>query len=185
MGTHYAHEIAAEIRVRVPGVPVKKLHKLLYYCQGHHLGTFGETLFEERISAWNMGPVVGQLWWAEQQGRPVAAPVTSALTEAELNTIGYVVSRYGKLSGLDLEHLTHGERPWIDADQARQAQGVKSIEISPASLAEFFRAGDRDGENADEPAPDPQVVHEWLKEVSNQPPGAGVEDTPESLMARL
>jgi uncharacterized phage-associated protein len=40
---------------------VKKLHKLLYYCQGHHLATFGLPLFDESISAWDMGPVVGTL----------------------------------------------------------------------------------------------------------------------------
>jgi hypothetical protein len=87
--------------------------------------------------------------------------------------------------GLDLEQLTHCEPPWITADQARQVQGVKSVEISRPSLAEFFSDADRDGENADEPAPDPQIVRAWLKEVSAQPPGAGVEDTLESLLARL
>jgi uncharacterized phage-associated protein len=185
VGTRYAHEIAAELRNRLPGVPVKKLHKLLYYCQGYHVGTFGEPLFAERISAWDMGPVVGRLWWAEQQVKPASAPVAADLSEAELNTIGYVVSRYGKLSGLDLEHLTHSEPPWLAADEARQVQGAKSAEISLASLAAFFGLDDRDGENADEPAPDPELVQAWLQEVVDQAPGPGVEDTPESVLARL
>jgi hypothetical protein len=32
-----AHDVAAALRARLPDLPTKKLHKLLYYCQGHHL----------------------------------------------------------------------------------------------------------------------------------------------------
>jgi hypothetical protein len=47
-----AHDVAAELRARQPGMPVKKLHKLLYYCQGHHLAVHGEPLFRERFDEW-------------------------------------------------------------------------------------------------------------------------------------
>jgi len=62
-----ARDVAAEIRRRLPGVGVKKLHKLLYYCQGHHLAAFGAPLFSQSISAWDMGPVVGELWHEEKR----------------------------------------------------------------------------------------------------------------------
>ena len=61
------YRVAAELRTRMPGIGVKKLHKLLYYCQGHHLGTFGRPLFPESISAWDMGPMAGTLWHAEKE----------------------------------------------------------------------------------------------------------------------
>src|SRR2546421_7872466 len=102
-----AHDVAAVLRDRLPGLGTKKLHKLLYYCQGHHLAAFDEPLFEETISAWDMGPVVGTLWKAEKDD--AAPPVRAPLGEAELNTIGYVLSRYGALTGHDLENLTHSE----------------------------------------------------------------------------
>src|SRR5579859_3107573 len=86
-----AHDVAAVLRKRLPGVGIKKLHNLLYYCQGHHLATLGEALFGETVSAWDMGPVVGTLWKAERDGD--APPVDPHLGEAELNTIGYVISR--------------------------------------------------------------------------------------------
>lgn len=57
-----ASDVAAALRDRLPGLPTKKLHKLLYYCQAHHLAAFDEPLFSDSISAWNMGPVVGTLW---------------------------------------------------------------------------------------------------------------------------
>src|SRR3954465_4039765 len=113
-----ARDVAAVLRDRLPGLPTKKLHKLLYYCQGHHLATYGVPLFAEPISAWDMGPVIGQLWHQEKElGSFDADPEPS---EAQLNTIGYVVSRYGALTGLDLENLTHSETPWQRADSNRR-----------------------------------------------------------------
>src|SRR5688572_18511108 len=35
-----------------------KLQKLLYYAQGFHLAEHGRALFEERIEAWQHGPVI-------------------------------------------------------------------------------------------------------------------------------
>ncbi|HEU0127900.1 MAG TPA: Panacea domain-containing protein, partial [Pseudonocardiaceae bacterium] len=99
-----AHDIAAALRAESPGLPVKKLHKLLYYCQGHHLAWFKEPLFDEAIEAWDMGPVVADLWRAEKHGTP--APRRAELGNRELNTVGYVLSRYGNLSGRDLEILS-------------------------------------------------------------------------------
>lgn len=138
-------DVAAALRMRLPGVPAKKLHKLLYYCQGHHLAHFDRPLFAETISAWDMGPVVGQLWKAEHDG--VQSGPSTALGEAELNTIGYVVSRYGALTGLDLEHLTHAEDPWQLADRERPRGG--SVRIEREWMRDYFRAAARDHE-ADE-----------------------------------
>ncbi|HEY6595845.1 MAG TPA: type II toxin-antitoxin system antitoxin SocA domain-containing protein [Asanoa sp.] len=56
-----AHDVAAVLRARQPALGTKKLHKLLYYCQGHHLAAFGSPLFAESIGAWDMGPVVESL----------------------------------------------------------------------------------------------------------------------------
>src|SRR3712207_5760448 len=115
-----ARDVAAVVRQRLPGVGVKKLHKLLYYCQGHHLATFGRPLFDETVSAWDMGPVVGSLWFAEKQGTERQETPPASLGEAELNTVGYLLSRYGRLSGRDLEVLSHGEDPWRRADRHRR-----------------------------------------------------------------
>jgi uncharacterized phage-associated protein len=65
-----AHHVAAVLRERQPGVPTKKLHKLLYYCQGHHLAAFGEPLFTDTVSAFDMRPIVGTLWHQERHGSP-------------------------------------------------------------------------------------------------------------------
>ena len=185
MVSHSAIDVAAEIRKRLPGVPVKKLHKLLYYSQAHHAATFDEALFTETISAWDMGPVVGQLWWIEKQhGVGVPAGEPEPLNEAELNTIGYVISRYGRLSGQDLERLTHNEAPWLAADVARKQTGEKSHKITVAALAEFFRDQAEQEESADPPL-DPHEVASRLNGAGNRLDDHVSLDTRESLLARL
>ena len=39
-----------------------KLQKLVYYAQGFHLAISGEPLFDEKIMAWEHGPVIPQLY---------------------------------------------------------------------------------------------------------------------------
>lgn len=88
-----AHDVAAELRQRLRGLPTKKLHKLLYYCQAHHLATFDVPMFRETVSAWDMGPVVGTLWWEEKEAAGPFGGDPTRLDEAALNTIGYVLHR--------------------------------------------------------------------------------------------
>lgn len=149
MAAPSAHAVAAELRKRLPEAGKVKMHKLLYYAQGHHLATFGTPLFSESIEAWDMGPVVAMLWREEEEGTPDY--LASALGEAELNTIGYVVSRYGALSGQDLKHLTHSERPWAEADQ-RRALG-KSTKIPAEVMQDYFTSAAEDNDEDLPPLP--------------------------------
>jgi len=180
MATYSARDIAADLRRRLPGVPAKKLHKLLYYAQGHHLATFGEPLFKESISAWDMGPVVGQLWYAETQDGP--AEMVDELAEAALNTVGYVVSRYGRLNGGELERLTHGEAPWIEADVARRETRSRTQRIEPEAIRAYFAAAP-DAEDDSVIPLDPHQVDVWLED--SEPRHERSWDSAESLLARL
>jgi len=174
----HAADVAAELRRHIPGLPTKKLHKLLYYCQGHHLAASGEPLFSETVSAWDMGPVVGTLWRNEKDRGP--APPTTELTEGQLNTVGYVLSRYGKLTGRDLERLTHAEMPWRRADQSRLP--TQSSRIEQDWLLHQFR--DETDEDV-EPSFDSAVVTQWLTETAKESTGPTRPDTYEDIRARL
>lgn len=182
MATHSAQAIAAEVRRRLPGVPSKKLHKLLYYAQGHHAATFNEPLFSEPISAWDIGPVVAHLWWLEDQCGAALSVPTDGLDEAELNSIGYVISRYGKLSSSELDRLTHTEAPWIDADLERQRSGEQSERITVEALAQYFRDQAADDETS--VSVDQSALAMWLKS-SHTRERADAADTPEGILARL
>jgi uncharacterized phage-associated protein len=178
-----ARDVAAVLRARQPGLPNKKLHKLLYYCQGHHLAAFGYPLFSESISAWDMGPVVGQLW-GEEKHENVPMPPPRELGEAELNTIGYVLSRYGTLSGADLERLTHSEAPWRAADNMRKALGEKSAKIDPEWIKKDF-----DRKEAEDAEDRPQVsqvaLAQWLEGAQTRRSEARRPDKREEILARL
>lgn len=125
MSYRAAADVAAEIRAQLGDVPGQKLHKFLYYCQGRHLAATGRPLFTESVSARDMGPVIGQLWKSEQTSGP--AQSGADLDQAAHNTVGYVLQRYGGLTGLDLERLSHAESPWRLADQGRESNPADGI----------------------------------------------------------
>ena len=175
-----AHDVAAVLRERLPGLGVKKLHKLLYYCQGHHLAQFDRPLFGETISAWDMGPVVGRLWHQESEGEE--PPPRHELTEAELNTIGYVLSRYGALTGRDLENLTHGEPPWRLANEYREPRGSVTIKLD--QMKSFFKTEGAPGDDDDEPL-DTVELQRWLTETARQPDVTSRPDDLDRLRARM
>ena len=156
-----ASDVAAELRRALPGLPVKKLHKLLYYCQGHHLAHFGQVLFTEPLMAWNMGPVVANLWKAEKEGRP--SPEPRLLDSGQLNTVAYVVSRYGRLTGHDLELLSHAEAPWQEAEASRPAGGT--VRIKQDTIRAFFRAAG---------GPDPDLPWPSAHEIAELADGADI-----------
>ena len=174
-----AHDVAAELRRLLPGIGVKKLHKLLYYCQGHHLAHFRTPLFAESIMAYDMGPMVAQLWKAEKEGRSPESPIS--LDNAQLNTVVYVVSRYGRLSGTDLERLTHAETPWQEADKLRTPGS--SVRIRDTWIRDFFAAENgQDSESAWPSAEDIARLAVGATDRRNQP---AVPDDLQALEARL
>lgn len=130
-----AHDVAAVLRERLPGLAGLKLHKLLYYVQAHHLAAVDEPLFGESVMAWDKGPVVAAVWTAEKSGE--AAPPRRELTGGQLNIVDYVVSRYGGLPGPDLMHMTHGEAPWKAANAGRDPGG--SVRIRNEWMRDYFR----------------------------------------------
>jgi uncharacterized phage-associated protein len=170
-----ANDVASALRERIPRLPVKKLHKLLYYCQGHHAAVYGQPLFEESVSAWDMGPIVGKLWKSEKEHGPRPG---SPLSESELNTVGYVVSRYGRLSGRELEILTHHEDPWQAADRGRAAGG--SALMSLASIRDWFQS-----EVDQEEIPLLTLGPDWLSGVAERARSGPRADDPQALRARL
>jgi uncharacterized phage-associated protein len=136
------------------------VHKLLYFAQGHHLAATGRASFYEAIDCWDNGPVVAELWRAEEYGHPVPPP--SELGEGELNTVGYVLSRYGALSPRDLINLTHSQDPWKLANAGRSPGTSKLIHQS--WISDYFLGDEQQGQ---ETVPlDAGEVAKWLAGAS-------------------
>lgn len=135
-------------------------------------------MFAESVSAWDMGPVVGRLWHAEKQAGPV--PDRRALDEAQLNTVGYVLSRYGRLTGRDLEILSHGEEPWRSADQHRRPGD--SARIEPQVMRSFSSRTTGDDEAV---VLDSAQVTEWLADAQARRSTPSRPDDLAELRSRL
>jgi uncharacterized phage-associated protein len=173
-----AHHVAAVLRARIPGLGVLKLHKLLYYCQGHHLATFDRPLFAEAVVAFDNGPVVGALWDQERHGE---APPAQDVDEAGLNTVGYVLSRYGGLSGRDLIRLTHDETPWKLANETRRP-GSTAV-IKHEWMRGYFRTdGDALADTDEGDIPSASDLKAFLDSIT-APMADAPADTPDAFAA--
>jgi uncharacterized phage-associated protein len=161
-----AAQVAYEIRKRLPGVGRVKLHKLLYKCQGHHLAWYDEPMFSDAICAWDMGPVVTSVWHADKESPKANGERWPVLEERVLNTIGYVISRYGDMSGAELMNLTHSETPWIRAN-AHRLPVRRSAKIRTDWIKDYHIAADL-AEQEDQPQFDPDQVTALLSTVTEQ-----------------
>ncbi len=98
-----------------------KMQKLLYYAQAWHLVNFDRPLFSETIEAWNLGPVVANVYREFKQFG--AGPIVYSETgrEAEIFTppqIEYLDEFYGifiPFAAHQLVNASHNEKPWMEA----------------------------------------------------------------------
>jgi len=108
--------------------------KLVYYAQAWSLAWDGVPLFSEHVEAWQLGPVVPDLW------RQVSQPSREGLTAEQMATIDAVLAFYGPMTGAQLSTRTHDEAPWRDAWGDRHPGDRCSEEITPDAMRRFYTA---------------------------------------------
>ena len=133
--TARAADVATQLRAMLPGAGTVKIHKLLYYVQGHHLAWHGTPAFSEPIEAWVNGPVVADLWRAERYEPPREK---RSLDPRILEVVFVVVSRYGHLTGRDLIKLTHNEDPWRELAESDDDTTSPNTPIGTEALTAYF-----------------------------------------------
>jgi uncharacterized phage-associated protein len=93
-----------------------KIQKLLYYAQGFNLALNGVPLFEEKIVAWQYGPVVEEVYQELKNYNGLIPQFDdqddSYLTEIEIELLKEVYDVYGQFSATKLVEMTHNEMPW-------------------------------------------------------------------------
>ncbi|HEU5108044.1 MAG TPA: hypothetical protein VFT95_05755 [Micromonosporaceae bacterium] len=168
--TASANTVAKALTDRLPDPTDVQVDRLLYLAQGHHLGWFGKPLFNAAITATDRGPHVDLT--SDTRG---AEP-----GEAELNTVGFVVSRYGNLPARDLLVLIRHQSPYELAEAGRQAGhgAVIDVEVMRRHFAAAETAERREaGITPEVEAAVSAMVagaHERLKDAVH-------EDTPDDL----
>lgn len=126
-----------------------QLVKLTYIAHGWSLGLRNKDLFQNKIEAWQYGPVIPDLYHATKSyGRnpiPLSAigdPEDIQVTPEDRAFLTDVVNKYGNLDGIALSYLTHkAGTPWTQI----YYPGVRNTEIPDTLIAQHYRelAGER------------------------------------------
>lgn len=122
-----------------------KLLKLLYYADGCSLALDNGSLFDEKIVAWEHGPVVEEVWRAFSNVFDLKVTDNDMrtsldrITPEDNNLLEDVYNVFGKYSASGLRNKTHAESPWIDAtNHGHRFNGEISRE-SICSICRYFR----------------------------------------------
>lgn len=116
-----------------------KLQKMLYYLQGFFIAVFDKKLFEERIEAWQYGPVVREAYFHFKGFGPGAILLNDHeniinFSPEEDELFQEVMGEYGQFSAIKLMNMTHEESPWKQAF-AISPEGEITYEL----LKEYFK----------------------------------------------
>lgn len=117
-----------------------KINKLLFYAQGHHISKYNRPMFEDKIEAWNHGPVVPSVYLAYKKygDNPIHTYDENAVHDIpeESEEILYGVARkYGKYTASALRNMTHViGSPW---DNVYNPQNIHT-EITQDSMKSYF-----------------------------------------------
>lgn len=120
MNTITVHDVAAYlVEHSQERLQSMKLQKLAYFAQGWHLTWIGTPLFQEKILAWKMGPVVRELF-SEHRGMvyidewTAGGADSSKVTGNSARAIDNVIEAYKHYSGFDMGEESHRHTPWVD-----------------------------------------------------------------------
>ena len=138
------------------GISNLKLQKVLYLIQAYFLidKTKNASCFDDKIEAWDFGPVVPEAYHEYKQYGSGDIPTIesfimidkddiwnskrvefedTAISDNDKSLIDKVVDKFADYSATDLVSLTHRQSPWIDAYAPYQ-----NNEITIDAIREYF-----------------------------------------------
>lgn len=144
---HDARAVANEMILRGigDGNPLTPLQiiKLTYLCQAWMLGMFGDKIFEQKVEAWEHGPVIADVYhgvkhFVNQPVDEIMSARPAEFSDAETHILDEVYRVYGKRSGGALSGHTHKTgTPW---HQTKQKDSVsRRVEISPEKIEAYYK----------------------------------------------
>ncbi len=146
----YTVDNAANFFLSKESMSLKKLQKLVYYGYAWTTALLNDTvedihfkLFESSIEAWVHGPVVPELYHKYKDfgwhDIPKIKNFDESIFESEvLDILNQVWDAYGKLSGNQLEMISHHEKPWIEARKGIPAYMASSTSISDKEMFTYY-----------------------------------------------
>ena len=152
MSAPYEAKAIANFFLRRQRLTQVKLHRIVYFAHGWHLGLDRGPLLDEAVQAWRYGPVVPSLYdefkWfgpGEIEGLAVRrapgrtyAPEVDPEDSPVLDVLARVWEVYGPLSGARLSAIAQEPgSPWSEV--AGESGGPGRIDIPDELLAAHFR----------------------------------------------
>lgn len=115
-----------------------RLQKLLYFIQAQFLVDNHEPCFDDRMEAWDFGPVVPSVYHVYKYFGSSSIPhLTSkgsyGIAEEDQLLIDHILDRCAQHSTTALVSITHGQAPWRDA----YYKGFDNT-ISPQAIQSYF-----------------------------------------------
>jgi uncharacterized phage-associated protein len=97
-----------------------QLLKLVYIAHGWMLGLYGRPLINDKVEAWQYGPVIPALYQhvRKYKGEPITKKISAYFDNGDLDVleddvIGQVYEAYGSKPGMHLSRITHAKgTPW-------------------------------------------------------------------------
>lgn len=140
------------------GISNLKLQKVLYLIQAYFLidKTKNASCFDDKIEAWDFGPVVPAAYHEYKQYGSGDIPTIDSyilfdtdniwntervkfnddvITDEDKNRINKVVDKFSGYSATDLVAITHRQSPWMDAYVP-----YRNNEITLDAIKEYFNA---------------------------------------------
>lgn len=120
-----------------------QLVKLTYIAHGWSLGLRNKDLFQNKIEAWQYGPVIPDLYHATKTYGRTPIPLDAIGEASQINVsdddkqfLEEVFSKYGHLDGIALSYITHrAGTPWKEVYRP----DVTHIEIPDDLIARHYR----------------------------------------------
>lgn len=136
------------------GISNLKLQKILYFVQAYFLIATSCKCFNEKIEAWDFGPVVPVAYREYKQFGSGDIPTVSyivnfnedniwdskvikykdnIISSVDKKSIEEVIDKFADYSATDLVTITHRQAPWKDAYRRGENR-----EITPEAIEEYF-----------------------------------------------
>ncbi len=111
-----------------------KLQKFLYYAQGFSLAIEKKPLFLEGLEAWELGPVVPDVYHHfKKYGQ--SAILIDYESQKTCPILDAIKETYMQIDAIKLFQMTHEESPWLNSYQEGQ-----NVPITHESLLNFFQS---------------------------------------------
>lgn len=114
-----------------------RINKLLYFIQGAFIIEYGETCFENKIFAWQFGPVIPEVYDAIKKNyiNKLDDPNKPDINDnkKDKSLIEKVVRGFENKTSWELVDITHRQAPWVDAYDSGYNK-----EITPESMKDFY-----------------------------------------------